>query len=193
MALDVFEVLDLRMTSGFVGEALVAELGEGDTGLERNPSNQGYPDLMNASRPEYRTDIARWKAEDMNAFVRYRHGGIEVKDTFGTKKAGSCLAQGHTRIGKINGKLEWKAHHRYTNSLLALFSDFFDGCPEIVAVMYSGALSEEDWMEKQNPREGSAMTSFTVTKASGWNKLRAGLKLCRDDPRYLSFFGLDRR
>jgi hypothetical protein len=191
MALNVFEIIDFRMISGLVGEVLVSDISYHHEGLVRNPNIDGYPDLLNASRPEYRRDIERWKADDMNAFVKYQHGGIEVKNTFGTKKAKTHLAQGETRLGKINDKLDWKAHHRYTNNLLALFSDFVDGCPQIVAVMFSDNLSESDWKEKQNPKENSAMTSFSVTTRSGWEKLRSGLKLCRDDPSYLSFFGLE--
>jgi hypothetical protein len=191
MALNVFEVIDFRMISGLVGEVLVSEISAHNDGLVKNPNIDGYPDLMNASRPEYRRDIEQWKANDMKAFVLYPHGGIEVKNTFGTKRAGAVLAPGQTRIGRINDKLDWKAHHRSTNCLLALFSDYVEGCPEIVGVMYSDGLTESDWEEKQNPRENSAMTSFSVTTRPGWEKLRAGLRLCRDDPRYLSFFGLE--
>ncbi len=191
MALNVFEVIDFRMISGLIGEALVSEMSDNHENLVKNPNIDGYPDLLNASKPVYREDIARWKAGNMNAFVRYPYGGIEVKNTFGTKKGTAILAQGQARLGKINGKLDWKAHHRYTNSLLALFSDFIDACPQIVAVMFSDKLSESDWMEKQDPKANSAMTSFSVTSRSGWEKLRSGMRICRDEPRYLSFFGLE--
>jgi hypothetical protein len=191
MALNVFEVIDFRMESALVGEVLVSDISDSHIGLEKNPNIDGYPDLLNASKPRYRQDIERWKTTDLKAFVKYPYGGIEVKNTFGTKKAKAKLAQGERRLGKINDKLDWKAHHRYTNNLLALFSDFIDGCPQIVAVMFSDDLSESDWAEKQNPRENSAMTSFSVTERSGWEKLRSGMKLCRDDLHYLSFFGLE--
>jgi len=191
MALNVFEVIDFRMISGLVGEVLVSDISAHNDGLVKNPNIDGYPDLMNASKPEYRKDIELWKANDMKAFVVYPHGGIEVKNTFGTKKANTFLAQGQTRVGNIKDKLDWKAHHRSTNCLLAIFSDYVEGGPEIVAAMYSDKLAESDWEEKQNPRENSAMTSFSVTTRSGWEKLRAGLKLCREDARYLSFFGLE--
>ncbi|MBA7501608.1 hypothetical protein ES706_00181 [subsurface metagenome] len=191
MALNVFEIIDFRMISGLIGETLVSDISDNHAGLERNPNIDGYPDLLNASKPKYRLDIERWKAGNLKAFVKYPYGGIEVKNTFGTKKAKTNLAQGQTRLGKINNKLDWKAHHTYTNNLLALFSDFIDGCPQIVAVMFSDSLSESDWKEKQNPRENSTMTSFSVIEPSGWEKLRSGMRLCRDDPRYLSFFGLE--
>ncbi len=190
IALNVFEVIDFRMISGLVGEALVTDMSVNVGGLLKNPNIDGYPDLLNASKEEYRRDIERWKVSEMAAFVKYPHGGIEVKNTFGTKKSTGILLQGQTRLGRINSKLDWKAHHRTTNNLLALFSDYVDACPQIIAVMFSDRLSESDWMEKQNPMVGSAMTSFSVTGKSGWEKLRSGLRLCREDPRYLQFFGL---
>jgi hypothetical protein len=191
MALNVFEVIDFRTISALVGEVLVSSISDSRIGLEKNPNIDGYPDLLNASKPQYQKDIERWKTIDPKAFVKYPYGGIEVKNTFGTKKTKVYLAQGEKRLGKINDKLDWKAHHRYTNNLLALFSDFIDRCPQIIAVMFSASLTESDWAEKQNPRGESAMTSFSVTERSGWEKLRTGMKLCRDDPEYLSFFGLE--
>ena len=140
--------------------------------------------------PQYRGDIAHWKENDLKAFIKYPYSGIEIKNTFGIKKAKSNIAQGHTRIGCINHNLVWKAHHRYTNNLLALFSDYIDGCPQIVAVMYSDDLVEDDWKEKQNPKKNSTMTSFTQTEKSGWEKLKLGIKLCINDKSYLSFFGV---
>ena len=112
-----------------------------------------------------------------------------MKNTFGTKGSKVSLQPGKPRITKINKKLEWKAHHRYTNNLLALASDFVDGCPQIVAVMYADNLEEQDWGEKQEPKEGSTMTSFSVIKRSGWEKLLSGIRICRNDVEYLDFFG----
>lgn len=191
MALNVFEVIDFRMISGLIGEALVSDISDTHIELEKNPSIDGYPDLLNASKRKYRQDIKRWKAGDLKEFINYPYGGIEIKNTFGTKKVKTIIARGQPRIGKINKKLDWKAHHTYTNNLLALFSDFVDRCPQIVAVMFSDGLSESDWKEKQNPKGNSTMTSFSVTERSGWEKLRLGMKFCRDDPQYLSFFGLE--
>ena len=191
MALNVFEAIDFRMMSGLVGESLVSTISASHPHLEKNPNIDGYPDLLNASMPQYRRDIAHWKKDYFKAFIKYPYSGIEIKNTFGTKKAKSNIAMGHTRIGRINNKLDWKAHHRYTNNLLALFSDYIDECPQIVAVMYSDDLVEDDWKEKQNPKKNSTMTSFSVIDKSGWEKLKSEIKLCIDDKRYLSFFGLE--
>ena len=190
MELNVFQVIDFRMLSGLIGETLVSELSKSHPHLERNPNIDGYPDLLNAMLPEHKYDIARWAASELSAFIKYPYGGIEIKNTFGTKKQQLDLPPGKPRIGKINKKLDWKAHHRYTNNLLALLSDYVDECPQIVAAMFSDTLVESDWKEKQNPAAGSTMTSFSVVERSGYDKLRSGLRLCRDDPRYLSFFEL---
>ena len=191
MALNVFEAIDFRMISGLVGESLVSTISSSHPDLEKNPNIDGYPDLLNASMKKYRSDIARWKENDLKVFIKYPYSGIEIKNTFGTKKAKSNMAQGQTRIGRINNKLDWKAHHRYTNNLLALFSDYIEECPQIVAVMYSDDLVEYDWKEKQNPKKNSTMTSFSVIERSGWEKLKSGIKLCINDKRYLSFFGVE--
>jgi hypothetical protein len=191
LSLNVFEVIDFRMLSGLVGEMLVSEISNTHNGLQKNPNIDGYPDLLNASRTEFLRDIEVWEKTDTEKFIRFPHGGIEVKNTFGTKKAKAMLAPGDPRIGKINKKLDWKAHHRRTNHLLGLYSDFVDGYPQIVGVMYSDQLTEEDWKAKQNPRPGSTMTSFTVIDRTGWDKLRTGIRLCRNEPRYLSFFGVE--
>jgi hypothetical protein len=66
----------------------------------------------------------------------YKYGGIEIKNTFGTKKSGSPILMGDQRINYINNKLDWKAHHQKTNHLLALFSDYYNrSCPTGVNVV----------------------------------------------------------
>jgi hypothetical protein len=189
LTIDAFSVIDFRMLSGLVGEMLVARMSIMCPFLEKNPNIDGYPDLVDVSTKDFSRDFHKWKKSTLGAFVRYPHGGIEVKNTFGTKKSGSELLPGQARIQRITSKPDWKAHHGYTNNLLALFSDYVDRCPQIVAAMYADNLSTDDWTKKQNPKAGSTMTSFTVIKRSGWNKLRAGLRLCLDDSRYLAFFG----
>jgi len=189
MALNIFDAIDFRMLSGLVGETLVSELSNEISGLYKNPNMDGYPDLLDVSRNNYHSDYEKWEKNDLSKFIKFPYGGIEVKNTFGTKKSGVTLHPGNSRITKINKKPAWKAHHRYTNNLLALLSDFIDGCPQIVAVMYSDNLKEEDWAEKQNPKKESTMTSFSELKRPGWEKLLSGIRICRDDAKYLDFFG----
>ena len=188
VALDLFDVIDFRMLSGMVGETLVVVLASLDDGLAKNPNIDGYPDLLDVSTEQSRKDFEDWSITDIGKFIRYPHGGIEVKNTFGTKKARADLVPRGERISHVNSKPDWKAHHQYTNHLLAIFSDYLDGCPRIVSAMYSDQLKESDWKGKQNPKAGSTMTSFSVIEKTGWEKLKAGLLLCQNDPKYIRFF-----
>jgi hypothetical protein len=127
MAVDIFDIIDFRVFSGMVGEAFVATLEEVLEGrLVRNPSIDGYPDLIQNITPEMQSHLRRSGYEE---FLDYRYGGIEIKNTFGTKRTGSPVLMGDQRIDYINPKLDWKAHHRKTNNLLALFSDYYNGLP----------------------------------------------------------------
>jgi hypothetical protein len=189
MALNIFETIDFRMLSGLVGGTLITAIAAQIDGLMKNPNIDGYPDLADVSKKTFLKDFLEWEKNDFRKFIKYPHGGIEIKNTFGTKKSNVVLHPLSKRMGKINGKPDWKAHHRYTNQLLAVMSDFVGGCPQIIAVLYSDQLQETDWAEKQNPKKGSAMTSFSVIKTSGWLKLRSGLRICRDDAEYFKYFG----
>lgn len=191
MALNIFKAIDFRMLSGLLGESLVTTLAVQNPHLKRNPNIDGYPDLMDISQSKFLDDTLVWEKNDFGRFIKYPYGGIEIKNTFGTKKSKSVLHPGDKRITKINNKPDWKAHHKYTNHLLALLSDFIDGCPQIVAALYSDQLLESDWTDKQNPKKNSTMTSFSVIKPSGWLKLLSGLKVCRGEPEYLKYFGVN--
>lgn len=190
MAFNIFEAIDFRMLSGLVGETLVTELSNSINMLEKNPNIDGYPDLVNVSKSEYKADFREWKKNNLGEFINFSYGGIEVKNTFGTKRSNVALPPGDTRINKISKKPEWKAHHTYTNHLLALLSDFIEGCPQIVAVMYCDQLVENDWSKKQDPKEGSTMTSFSVIQRSGWDKLRKRVLICNKDLPYKEYFGV---
>ncbi len=145
---------------------------------------------MDISKPEFRKDYKGWKKSNTKKFIEFPHGGLEIKNTFGIKISKASLLPGQQRVSKIKAKLEWKAHHRYTNYLLATFSDYIDGCPQIVAAMFSSQLTRGDWKKKQDPKPGSTMTSFSVTESSGWKKLSGGIRLCLDREEYRTFFGV---
>ena len=163
-ALDVFDVIDLRMLSGFIGELFVTSLSTSDPRLQRNPNIDGYPDLCDVSH----NPQALVPADCLH----YEFGGIEVKNTFGLKKSGTALHAREARRGRIQNRLIWKAHHRRTNHLLALQSDFVDRVPQIVSAFFSSELEPDDWTEKQNPKSGSTMTSFCQTRRSAFDKLQ---------------------
>lgn len=188
LSLNIFTVIEFRMLSGLVGEMFVKALSESAHDLEKNPNIDGYPDLLDVSTSRAKLNFDEWKTSDPSQFVKYRYGGVEVKNTFGEKARGADLAPGEQRVGRITKRPIWKAHHQYTNNLIALVSDFIDRCPQIVLVMYTDELEEEDWTKKQNPKAGSTMTSFTQTKNSAFYKLKAGARLLRNETKYLEFW-----
>jgi len=179
----ITDLLDLRTLSGLMGEALATTLAKHCPLLRRNPHIDGYPDLLNLSSPQARTLFTDGARE---SFIHFPFGGIEVKNTCGIRKSGDLLP-GQTRIGSIQ-RPKWKAHHRSTNNLLAIYTDFLDGLPVIAAAMYSDCLTEEDWSMKHQPKAGSAMTSFCELTHAGYAKLRDGLLLCLDSDAYIAFF-----
>lgn len=189
MAVDIFDVIDFRVFSGMVGEAYATTLQEvlGNR-LVKNPSIDGYPDLVQNVTPEMQR---YFKSCGYEQFLDYKYGGIEIKNTFGTKKDGRPILMGDQRIDDINDKLDWKAHHRKTNHLLALFSDYYESKPIIAAAFYSDTLTKDDWQKVQRPAMGSTMTSFSTIEKSGCTKLREGMLFCINDPAYLEFFDVE--
>ncbi len=193
---DVFSIIDFRMLSGLVGEMVALSLHENVPTFRKNPHIDGYPDLCSVSSADawayYRKHTA--STADLDVFRKFRYGGIEVKNTFGTKKSSQIdLVPGTQRVGAINRKLDWKAHHRETNNLLGLLSDFIGGTPQVVAAFFANDLNEDDWSEKHDPKLGSTMTSFCVIGTSGFNKMVKGLRLCVDDRRYGEMLGVTER
>ncbi len=171
--LDLYDIIDLRMLSGLIGELFSTVLAEREPRLRKNPDIDGYPDLCDISK-----GIGIWTEVDYRSFP---HGGLEVKNTFGLKRPGVEVGPRQTRLGLVQRQLVWKAHHRLTNNLVALRSDYIGKVPQIVAGYYSADLTADDWTEKQQPREGSTMTSFCQTRPSAFEKLRKGLVFLHED------------
>lgn len=176
ISLELFDIIDLRMLSGLVGEVFVAELCSRLPFLRKNPNIDGYPDLLDVSTKRAEASLASLPSD---GYIKFPFGGLEVKNTFGVKKAKAAIPHRGSRVGLIDRKLVWKAHHRETNNLIALQSDYVDRVPQIIAAFFSAQLAPSDWTEKQQPAAGSTMTSFCQTTGSGFEKLRRGLKVYR--------------
>ena len=166
LSLDIFKVLDLRTLSGAVGETFVVEMSKTLPLLRKNPSIDGYPDLVQCATPKMISYFESYATQDSKETFQY--GGIEVKNTFGYKKTGVDLFDGEQRIGRINSRLEWKAHHKKTNHLLGLYSDYIDGYPTIIAAFFSDELTSQDWSVRAEPKGNSAMTSFSTLQHQGY-------------------------
>ncbi|WP_061466394.1 hypothetical protein [Peribacillus simplex] len=185
MDLNIFEILDFRNFSGVIGETFASELSKVNAKLIKNRNPDGYPDLIQVSTLEMEDYHKTITAKEL---IKYKYGGVEIKNTFGTKEG--YLLMGHQRIKKINRKLDWKAHHQQTNNLIGLLSDYINDMPQIVALCYSDELNTDDWGKVQKPKPGSTMTSFSTIGRSGCNKMYEGIRICIDNPSYLEFFGL---
>src|SRR5690242_13635597 len=146
LSLQVFDIMDLRMLSGLMGEMFVAELCRQNSFLFKNPNIDGYPDLLDVSTPGLLQKISTMKSE---VFLNFPYGGLEVKNTFGVKKAKTHIGHRETRLQKIQECLVWKAHHQETNNLIALQSDYVERVPQIIAIFFADDLLREDWTIKQ--------------------------------------------
>ena len=109
-SVDIFKIIDLRTLSGAIGETFVSEMAKVCPALKKNPSIDGYPDLVQCSTPEMLTYFKEYASKDSKEAFYY--GGIEVKNTFGYKKSKVELFNGEQRIDFIKKDLEWKAHHQ---------------------------------------------------------------------------------
>ncbi|MCX0354880.1 hypothetical protein LI064_10190 [Clostridium perfringens] len=185
LGLNVFKVVDFRVFSGMIGEMFSKELESINCNLIKNPYISGYPDLLQVSTDEMYEYYKNCNNENL---IKFKFGGVEVKNTFGTKKSKCNVLMGEKRILSINSKLDWKAHHRETNFLLGLLSDYINGIPQIVSICYCDELTIDDWNKKQNPKGDSAMTSFSAISPKGYRKMKSGIKICIDKKEYLDFF-----
>lgn len=171
--LDLYDIIDLRMLSGLIGELFSSVMSSRDRRLQKNPNIDGYPDLCDVSRGG-----RQWTPTD---YLSFPDGGLEVKNTFGLKRSGVEIGHRMTRRNLVQRQLVWKAHHRTTNNLVALRSDYLNGIPQIVAGYFSSNLAVEDWTEKQQPKVGSTMTSFCQTRPTAFEKLKQGLIFIHED------------
>lgn len=173
----IFQLLGMRNLSSFIGEIMASELNRVMPGQVRpNPNQDGHPDLIALTPEGIQYIEAIEKAGQMSAknnWSPYPHGGIEVKATCGSTPPATKLAKpqiGESRWPLLIGA-DWKAHHQETNNLLAVYWDFVDGIPTILAVFYRNDLTANDWGAVITPGEGSRTTSVSIMK-----KGRAGVE-----------------
>jgi hypothetical protein len=192
----VYDLLQMRNLSAFVGAAFCQEMATVSDGLLRlNPHQDGYPDLLlmddKGKKLWVQLDGQHREKEPFSPFAT---GGVEVKATCGDVPSARALTArgtgkpeiGDNRIGLVKN-LNWKAHHRETNYLIALQWDFIDQVPAIVAVMYSRSLTESDWGKIVSPRDGGGRTtSVSIMNRQGVQKLASNPIIVIDDERYKS-------
>lgn len=188
----VFDLLGLRNLSSFVGEIFAGAMRSlNEDYLLRNPNQDGHPDLM-ALTPEGQKYIQERTRNgqidrDKRHWSPYPFGGIEVKATCGNTPDAKKMPK--PQIGEqrcaILVSAEWKAHHRETNNLLALFWDFVDGLPTILAAFFRNDLTPEDWGEVVRPGEGSRTTSVSIMTRTGVKRMGEGWVVLPKHPQFL--------
>lgn len=198
--INIFEALGLRNLSGIVGEYFAKSIMRfSDGNLTSNLHQDGYPDLLAIDTPErlryfrtlYEYRDGKCYPRDKALFSPYRYGGIEVKATCGSTPSASVRAKpliGEQRIFLMNS-FDWKAHHRETNNLLAVFWDFINEVPAIAACFYRNDLTEDDWGKIVQPKDGGGRTtSVSIMNTGGVTKMCKGWIAVIDDDAYLTAF-----
>lgn len=182
--LDIAAILGMRNLSAFIGELVATAILKAADGLfERNPHQDGYPDLllMDAfGKMEWERLHERRRAK--TPFSPFAGSGIEVKATCGgvptplicRKRGRNHPGIGDRRIDCLTG-YDWKAHHRETNNLLGVLWDFIDKRPRVAALFYSCDLKEADWSAIVQPKAGGGRTtSVSIMTQSGIRKMYEG-------------------
>lgn len=195
---DLFEILGMRNLSAFIGEMLVSSLVKSANGaLVKNPHQDGYPDLLIMTNE----GKALWEKlapnkQDKRPFSGFKTGGIEVKATCGSVPTPDYFRRkglrkpeiGDERINFARG-YDWKAHHRETNNLIGIYWDFVNSKPIICGLFFGNNLTEDDWGEIVQPKEGGGRTtSVSIMTRTGILKMYRNWIAVIDDSRYIDFF-----
>jgi hypothetical protein len=195
--INIFDTLGMRNLSGLVGEYFSKSIERfSHENLVSNLHQDGYPDLLLLNSEEkkryfstlFTVTNGRKYPRSKEAFSPFLYGGIEIKATCGSTPTASKVPKpliGEQRINIINS-FDWKAHHRETNNLLAIFWDFIDGTPIIAACFYRNDLTLEDWGQIVQPREGGGRTtSVSIMNSQGIQKMCQGWLAVIDNPVYI--------
>lgn len=198
--INIFEVLGMRNLSGMVGEYFGKSIMRCSNGaLHSNLHQDGYPDLLLTNTPHllkyyeslYTIKNGKKYPKDKALFSPYKYGGVEVKATCGSTPSASVMPKpliGENRIAKVNS-FDWKAHHRETNDLLAIFWDFINEVPTIAACFYRNDLTIDDWGKIVEPKAGGGRTtSVSIMTSTGVKKMCHGWIAVIDKPEYIDAF-----
>lgn len=198
--INIFEAMGMRNLSGIVGEYFAKSVQRfSEEKLHSNLHQDGYPDLLLVDTNEkkeyfdtlYTRKNGKMYPKDKAFFSPYKYGGVEVKATCGSTPPASRVPKpliGEKRISLVNS-FDWKAHHRETNHLLAIFWDFIDEVPTIAACFYRNDLTCEDWGNIVKPKDGGGRTtSVSIMNSQGINKMCSGWIAVIDLPEYCSAF-----
>ncbi|VVC00787.1 Uncharacterised protein [uncultured archaeon] len=181
---ELFDVIDKKQASAFVGAIFIRKVSDSIDYLGKNPSQTGHPDLVPAKYLKSKSE--QWKQTFWDQFP---HGGVEVKASCGNLENGVTheLPVGAQRMNNITGVC-WKGHHDKINNLLGLFWDFIEKSPKILAAFYANDLVPSDFTNTVPRVGGGHTTNVCITKASATKKLGKGWVFCIKEKKYSDFF-----
>ena len=171
--INIFEILGMRNLSGMVGEYFAKSVQRFSEGhLHSNLHQDGYPDLLLTNT-----------RESLNYYA-----SLYLEQNGKKYPSEKYLFSPFKRIEKIIS-LDWKAHHRETNNLLAIVWDFINEVPTITACFYRNDLNMDDWGKIVQPRkDGGRTTSVSIMTAGGVRKMCEGWLAVIDMDAYIEAF-----
>lgn len=181
-AVEFYQTLNIRNTSGFIGEVFKHALASHSSNLVANPHRDGTPDLLSVSKKAARSYFedrcvdAHTGAPIRSELTRFKYGGVEVKCAIGTVRGASKFPVGVSRVDSVTGLSYW-SHHRNDCRLLGFYFDFDEvlgGAPQIRAAFYSN-IRVDDWTIVSQGRPDRKKTSNCQLNAVGIAKMKQGL------------------
>jgi hypothetical protein len=167
----IWSSIALKFSGAVIGEFFAASIANA-CGAFRNTVEQGYPDVL-PIEAENATEIE----------LRHYPTGLELKGTCGNIPTGKLVKAGVARVDSLSS-INWKAHHREVENLLAFVWDFYPiknniSTPCITAAFYCANLCEDDWgaISGLNGRS----TKLSNMAKAGRDKMASGLVCILDD------------
>jgi hypothetical protein len=178
----IWSSIALKFSGAVIGEFFAASIANA-CGAFRNIVEQGYPDVL-PKDAENATEVE----------LRHYPTGLELKGTCGNIPTGKLVKAGLSRVNSLSS-INWKAHHREVENLLAFVWDFYPlnddvNTPCITAAFYCANLCEEDWGAISGLSGRS--TKLSNMAKGGRDKMASGLVCILDDDhiknKYLKIF-----
>lgn len=167
----IWSSIALKFSGAVIGEFFAASIANA-CGAFRNTVEQGYPDVL-PKDAENATEVE----------LRHYPTGLELKGTCGNIPTGKLVKAGLSRVNSLSS-INWKAHHREVENLLAFVWDFYPlknniYTPCITAAFYCANLCEEDWGAISGLSGRS--TKLSNMAKGGRDKMASGLVCILDD------------
>ncbi len=181
----IWRSIALKFSGAVIGEFFAASIASSCNAF-RNTVEQGYPDVL----PKDAENASEYE-------LRHYPTGLELKGTCGNIPTGNLVKAGLPRVNYLSS-INWKAHHREVENLLAFIWDFYPVkdsiyTPCITAAFYCSNLCEDDWGAISGLSGRS--TKLSNMAKCGREKMASGIVCVLDDPliknKYFKIFKID--